>query len=288
MSYQIAVLPGDGIGPEVVAQALRVLDKVRENYGHKFNYTEALVGGSAYDATGTPLPDETLAICKASDAVLLGAVGGTKWDHLKGADRPESGLLKIRKALNLYANIRPAVLFDALKNACPLRADIVGQGLDICIVRELTGGIYFGERGRTTSNNIEEAFDTMRYNKAEVERIAHKGFNIARKRKSKLSSIDKMNVLESSRLWRETVIEVSSQYPDVELNHVLVDNAAMQLVMNPSQFDVIITGNMFGDIISDEASMLTGSLGMLPSASLSDCPFGLYAPSHASARGIAV
>lgn len=287
MEFKVAVIPGDGIGPEIVDQAKVVLDKIEEKFGHKFNYEEVLMGGIAYDKTGDPLPQETIDVCKASDAVLLGAVGGYEWDHLPGDKRPEAGLLGIRKALGLYANLRPALLHRALKDASPLKAEIIGDSLDIMIVRELTGGIYFGDRGRTQENDEEVAFDTEKYSVSEIDRIARTAFEIARKRNKLVTNIDKMNVLESSRLWRETVLKVAEDYPDVELKHLLVDNAAMQLVVNPKQFDVIVTSNMFGDILSDEASMLTGSIGMLPSASLAEGKLGLYEPSHGSAPDIA-
>lgn len=288
MEFNIAVMPGDGIGPEIVDQAKIVLDKIGSKYGHVFNYEEVLMGGVAYDKTGVPLPQETIDICKKSDSVLLGAVGGYEWDNLPGELRPEAGLLGIRKELGLFANLRPALLYKALKDASPLKPEIIGDSLDICIVRELTGGIYFGDRGRLTNEAGEEAaYDTEKYSVSEVERIARVAFEIARKRNKLVTSIDKMNVLESSRLWREVVVRVAADYPDVELKHLLVDNAAMQLVVNPKQFDVIVTSNMFGDILSDEASMLTGSIGMLPSASLSDGKLGLYEPSHGSAPDIA-
>ncbi len=287
MDFKVAVMPGDGIGPEIVDQAKVVLDKIEEKYGHKFNYEEVLMGGIAYDKTGSPLPQETIDVCLASDAVLLGAVGGYEWDNLPGDKRPEAGLLGIRKALGLFANLRPAILYPALKEASPLKEEVIGDSLDICIVRELTGGIYFGDRGRAVENGEEVAYDTEKYSVSEVERIARVAFEIARKRNKLVTSIDKMNVLESSRLWREVVVRVAEDYPDVELNHLLVDNAAMQLVVNPKQFDVIVTSNMFGDILSDEASMLTGSIGMLPSASLAEGKLGLYEPSHGSAPDIA-
>lgn len=287
MTYNIAVIPGDGIGPDIVKQGLMILEAVGKRYGHTFSTTMALAGGAALDVTGVPLPEETIAICKASDAVLLGAVGGPKWDTLPGHLRPEAGLLGIRKALGLYANLRPAILHEALKEACPLRPDLVEGGLDILVVRELTGGMYFGEKGRRLGANGPEAYDTESYSEMEVRRIATVAFEIALKRGKKLVNVDKMNVLESSRLWREVILQVASQYPDVELSHLLVDNAAMQLVRNPRQFDVMVTTNMFGDILSDEASMITGSIGMLPSASLGEGAFGLYEPIHGSAPDIA-
>jgi len=287
MKYRIAVIPGDGIGPDITAQAEEILAEVGRLFDHQFLFTHVLAGGAAIDATGAPLPEETVRVCRESDAVLLGAVGGPKWDTLPGPQRPESGLLGIRKALGLYANIRPAVLHEALKEACPLRPDLVAGGLDLVVVRELTGGIYFGERGRREGIHGPEAYDTEAYSTLEVERIARVAFEVARKRGRRLTNVDKMNVLESSRLWRETVLKVAEAYPDVELTHQLVDNAAMQLVRNPRQFDVMVTTNMFGDILSDEASMITGSIGMLPSASLGDGSLGLYEPIHGSAPDIA-
>ncbi|HHV28960.1 3-isopropylmalate dehydrogenase [Acetivibrio mesophilus] len=286
--YNIAVLPGDGIGPEVIEQAIKVIEAVGEKYNHSFELKEGLLGGCAIDSTGEPFPKETLELCKSSDAVLLGAVGGPKWDNLPGDKRPEAGLLGIRGALGLYANLRPAVIYQALKGASPLRSDIVKDGIDIMVVRELTGGMYFGERGRVQTENMgQAAFDTEKYSEFEIERIARLAFETAMKRNKKLMSVDKANVLESSRLWREVVIRVSKDYPEVELNHMYVDNAAMQLVRNPAQFDVIVTSNMFGDILSDEASMITGSIGMLPSASLGEGSLGLYEPIHGSAPDIA-
>jgi 3-isopropylmalate dehydrogenase len=290
---RIAVLAGDGIGPEIVAEALRVLQVLNDRYQIDLTWEEALVGGIAYDTTGHPLPPETLELCKNSDATLLGAVGGPKWDNVQPATlRPEVGaLLPLRKHLELFANLRPVTLFPALASASSLRHDLVADGLDILVVRELTGGIYFGQpKGRDQDGN--RATDTCVYTKAEIERIARVGFEAAQKRSGKLCSVDKANVLETSRLWRETVIEVSADYPDVELSHMLVDNCAMQLVRNPKQFDVIVTENMFGDILSDEAAMLTGSLGMLASASLGTRKhaygtYGLYEPAHGSAPDIA-
>lgn len=287
MHKKIAVLPGDGIGPEIVSQAVRVLDRIAERYGVRFDYEQALVGGAAYDATGHPLPPETLDLCKRSDAVLFGAVGGPKWDNLPPALRPEAGaLLPLRKQLGLYANLRPALLFPALAEASPLKPEVLGEGLDILVVRELTGGIYFGQP-KERRDEGRTAVDTCVYTEAEVERIAHVAFRAAQHRRKKVASVDKANVLETSRLWRAVVTRVAQQYPDVELQHVLVDNAAMQLIRNPRQFDVILTENMFGDILSDEAAMLTGSLGMLPSASLGEGTFGLYEPVHGSAPDIA-
>jgi 3-isopropylmalate dehydrogenase len=283
MNYKIAVIKGDGIGPEIVDEGIKVLNKIGEKYNHTFQYTEVLAGGAAIDKTGIPLPQETLDACRASDALIFGAVGGPKWDSLPSSFRPEKGLLSLRKEMGLFANIRPAVMFDSLKEACPLRPDIVEGGLDVVIVRELTGGIYFG-----TKYCVEDiACDAMRYEKHEIERIAHQAFKIAQKRNKRVTSVDKANVLETSKLWRRTVEYVAKSYPDVELNHMYVDNAAMQLVINPKQFDVIVTENMFGDILSDEASMITGSIGMLPSASLGKGSFGMYEPIHGSAPDIA-
>ncbi len=284
---KIALIPGDGIGPEVVSQALKVLDAISRKYNVKFEYEEVLMGGVALDKTGVPLPEDTINICKESDAVLLGAVGGPKWDDLPGHLRPEAGLLGIRKALGVFANLRPAILFPQLKDASSLKGEVLGDDLNIMVVRELTGGIYFGEKKRVGEGGDVKAWDTMLYSVPEVERIARKAFEIARGRNKKLTSVDKANVLESSRLWREVVCRVAEEYPDVELNHMYVDNAAMQLIRNPRQFDVIVTTNMFGDILSDEASMLTGSLGMLPSASLGEGNPGLYEPIHGSAPDIA-
>lgn len=284
MDFKIAVVPGDGIGPDIVEQAKLVLDKIGTKFGHSFEYVEALAGGAAIDAVGEPLPQETINICKSSDSVLLGAVGGPKWDNLP--QRPEKALLGLRSELGLFANLRPAVMFDELKDACPIKTEIIGEdGLDIFVIRELTGGIYFGERGRNESGDL--AFDTMQYSKDEVKRIAKVAFDIAMKRNKKVTSVDKANILENSRLWRSVVEEVAKDYPEVELNHLYVDNAAMQLVINPKQFDVILTGNMFGDILSDEASMITGSIGMLPSASLGTSKVGMYEPVHGSAPDIA-
>jgi len=287
-TYKIAVLPGDGIGPEVVKQAVKVLDRTGEKYGFCLEYSYADIGGIAIEKTGNPLPSETLKICKSSDAVLMGAVGGYEWDNLPGDKRPEAGLLKIRSGLGLFANYRPAVIYGPLIDASPLKGRITEKGIDILILRELTGGIYFGEKKRITAGTGEQAaYDTMIYRRSEVERIARLAFETARMRRKKLTSVDKANVLEVSRFWREIVIEVSKEYPDVELNHLYVDNAAMQLVIHPEQFDVIVTGNMFGDILSDEASMITGSIGMLPSASIGEGSLGLYEPVHGSAPDIA-
>ena len=287
MKYNIGLLKGDGIGPEIVDSAVRVLEAVGKKYGHEFVFTPYLIGGAAIDACGEPLPKETVEGCLASDSVLLGAVGGPKWDTLPGNLRPEKALLGIRAAMGLFTNLRPAKLYPALKEDCPLRADIVENGFDIMIVRELTGGIYFGERGMRQGKWGEEAYDTECYSRMEIERIAKVAFETARKRGKKVTSIDKANVLESSRLWRKIMHETAERYPDVEYSDMLVDNAAMQLVRNPAQFDVIVTSNMFGDILSDEASQITGSIGMLPSASLGETARGLYEPIHGSAPDIA-
>ena len=287
MKYNIAVIHGDGIGPEVVGEALKVLDTIAEKYHHEFVYTPVLAGGCAIDAVGECLPQVTIDACKAADAVLLGAVGGWKWDTLPGDKRPERALLGLRKELELFANIRPAMLFDALADACPLKPEIVEGGLDIVVVRELTGGIYFGERGTKDTELGLAAYDVEQYAEEEVKRIAVTAFDMAMKRNKKVTSVDKANVLESSRLWRRVVTEVAKDYPEVTLEHLYIDNAAMQLVRNPKQFDVIVTGNIFGDILSDEASMITGSIGMLPSASLAKGNFGMYEPVHGSAPDIA-
>ena len=285
--YKLALLRGDGIGPEIVSQAIRVLDAAADKHGFSVEYEDALLGGCAIDATGVPLPEETVKICKAADSTLLGAVGGYKWDTLPGNLRPEAGLLGIRSALELFANLRPARIFEPLRAASPLRADIIGKAMDLLVVRELTGGIYFGQRGRKEKDGAPAAYETEMYSVPEIERIARVGFEMARKRNKRLCSVDKANVLESSRLWRETVIRLSKEYPDVELSHMYVDNCAMQLVRNPGQFDVIVTSNMFGDILSDEASMISGSIGMLASASLGSGKSGLYEPIHGSAPDIA-
>ena len=287
MNYQIAVIPGDGIGPDVVEQTLNVMDKVGEKFGHTFNYTKVLAGGCAIDATGACLPQETIDICKASDAVLLGAVGGWKWDNLPGDQRPERALLGLRKALGLFANLRPALLFEQLADASPLKPEILAGGLDIVVVRELTGGIYFGEKGHRDTDLGPAAYDIEQYAEGEVRRIAKVAFDMAMKRSKHVTSVDKANVLESSRLWRHVVAEVAQDYPEVTLDNLYVDNAAMQLVRNPRQFDVIVTSNIFGDILSDEASQITGSIGMLPSASLAEGNFGMYEPVHGSAPDIA-
>jgi len=288
MNFNIALLKGDGIGPEIVESAVKVLEKIGEKYNHTFNFTPYLAGGCAIDATGVPLPEETVKGCKESDSVLLGAVGGPKWDTLPGNLRPERALLGVRSALGLYTNIRPAKLYDALKAECPLRSDIAEKGIDLVMFRELTGGIYFGERGRKDGKEWgEQAFDTECYSVKEIERIARSAFEAAKNRTKKVISIDKANVLESSRLWREVVHTVAKDYPDVECVDMLVDNAAMQLVKNPAQFDVVVTSNLFGDILSDEASQITGSIGLLPSASIGDTKCGMYEPIHGSAPDIA-
>ncbi|MGN0328784.1 MAG: 3-isopropylmalate dehydrogenase [Lachnospira sp.] len=291
MDCKITLIPGDGIGPEIVTEAVKVLDAVAEKYGHKFNYSKILMGGCSIDEYGVPLTDEAVAVAKSSDAVLLGAVGGnvgnSKWYDVAPNLRPEAGLLKIRKDLELFANIRPAYLYNELKAACPLKQEIIGDGFDMVIMRELTGGLYFGERHTEEVNGLMTAVDTLTYNEEEIRRIAIKGFEIAMKRRKKVTSVDKANVLDSSRLWRKVVHEVAKDYPEVEVSDMLVDNCAMQLVMNPGQFDVILTENMFGDILSDEASMITGSIGMLSSASLGRTKLGLYEPSHGSAPDIA-
>lgn len=286
MEYNIAVVKGDGIGPDIVNAAIEVLDLIGKIYNHKFIYKEVLAGGSAYDEYGTPLPKETIDTCKNSDAVLLGAVGGDKWDDLPSDKRPERAILGLRKELGLYANLRPGMLFKALGDASPLKAEIVGEGFDILVVRELTGGIYFGESGIKDTEHGLAAYDIETYSEVEVRRIAKIGFDMAMKRNKRLTNVDKSNVLESSRLWRRIVMEVSKGYPEVELNHMYVDNAAMQVIRNPRQFDVILTTNLFGDILSDEISMLTGSIGLLPSASLGSC-IGLFEPIHGSAPDIA-
>ena len=291
MEYKIALIPGDGIGPEIVAEAKKVLDRVCEKYSHKFSYTEVLLGGASIDAHGVPITEEAIAQAKASYAVLMGSIGGdaktSPWYKLEPSKRPEAGLLAIRKALNLFANLRPAYLYNELRDACPLRDEIIGDGFDMIIVRELTGGLYFGARKTTEENGVRTAVDTLSYNENEIRRIAIKAFEIARKRRNKVTSVDKANVLDSSRLWRSVVEDVAKDYPDVTLEHMLVDNCAMQLVRDPKQFDVILTENMFGDILSDEASMVTGSIGMLSSASLNETKLGLYEPSHGSAPDIA-
>ena len=285
--FRIAVIPGDGIGPEIVEETLKTLETLGAAYGHRFSFTRLLMGGAAYDAAGTCFPEETVPVCRQHDAVLLGAVGGPKWDSLPGPERPEKALLKIRSGLGLYANLRPAIMHRALASSCPIKPENMGGSMDVLIVRELTGGIYFGEHGWRDGKFGPEAYDVERYSETEIRRIARVAFKAAMSRKKNLTSVDKANVLETSRLWRRVVTEMAAEYPEVSLSHMYVDNAAMQLVYRPGQFDVILTSNMFGDILSDEASMITGSLGMLPSASLSDGTFGLYEPSHGSAPDIA-
>ncbi len=287
MVYRIAVLKGDGIGPEIVDSALAVLHRIGEIYGHTFLFRECAIGGEAIDTVGVPLPPETVDCCLNSDSVLLGAVGGPKWDGLAGDQRPEKALLGIRAALGLYTNLRPAKLFPALRGASPLREDLINAGFDILIVRELTGGIYFGDRGYRTGKYGEEAFDTEAYSVTEIERIGRAAFEAAMKRSRRLTSVDKANVLETSRLWRKTMHRLAAEYPEVTYSDMFVDNAAMQLVRNPKQFDVIVTSNMFGDILSDEASQITGSIGMLASASLGGTTRGMYEPIHGSAPDIA-
>lgn len=291
MNFNVAVISGDGIGPEIVSEAKKVLDKVGSKFGHEFTYTEVLMGGVSIDAHGVPLTDEALETARKNDAVLLGAVGGRvgvdSWYKLPPNLRPEAGLLAIRKGLGLFANLRPAYLYDELKDACPLKESIADAGFDMVVVRELTGGLYFGERKTEEVNGVMTAIDTLTYNEDEIRRIAVKAFDIAMKRGKKVTSVDKANVLDSSRLWQKVVAEVAKDYPEVTLENMLVDNCAMQLVKAPAQFDVIVTENMFGDILSDEASMITGSIGMLPSASLAEGKFGLYEPSHGAAPDIA-
>ncbi|SDY43040.1 3-isopropylmalate dehydrogenase [Tindallia californiensis] len=288
MKKKIAVIPGDGIGPEVMKQTLRILCFIEEKFHHEFEMEECFAGGVAIDKEGTPLPDHTLKTCENADAILLGAVGGPKWDHLEGTDRPERALLTIRKELGFFANLRPAMLFPAMKDACPLKPSLIEKGLDLMVVRELTGGIYFGEQKTFTDKaGKKSAYDTMFYHEDEIRRIVRIAFEIASKRKRKLLSVDKANVLESSRLWRKTIIQEAKNYPDICLEHMYIDNAAMQLIRDPNQFDVIVTGNMFGDILSDEASMITGSIGLLPSASLDADQKGMYEPIHGSAPDIA-
>lgn len=291
MKHKIVLIPGDGIGPEIVGEAKKVLDHVCRKYGHDLQYEEVLLGGASIDVHGVPLTDEAIAKARSADAVLMGSIGGdaatSPWYKLEPSKRPEAGLLRIRKELGLFANLRPAYLYSQLKDACPLCPDIIGDGFDMLIMRELTGGLYFGERKTYEENGVRIAMDTLVYNEEEIRRIAVKGFEIAKKRRNKVTSVDKANVLDSSRLWRKVVEEVAVGYPDVELEHMLVDNCAMQLVRDPGQFDVILTENMFGDILSDEASMVTGSIGMLSSASLNETKFGLYEPSHGSAPDIA-
>ena len=291
MKLNIGVIKGDGIGPEIVTEAMKVLDRIAEVYGHECVYTQLLMGGASIDVHGVPLTDETISKAKLCDAVLMGSIGGdtrtSPWYQLEPSKRPEAGLLKIRKELNLFANLRPAVLYEELKEACPLKEEIIKDGFDLMIMRELTGGLYFGERSTREIDGVMTACDTLTYNEEEIRRIAKRGFDIAAKRRKQVISVDKANVLDSSRLWRSVVEEVAKEYPEVTLEHMLVDNCAMQLVKDPAQFDVILTENMFGDILSDEASMVTGSIGMLSSASLNETKFGLYEPSGGSAPDIA-
>ena len=291
MNLKIGVIKGDGIGPEIVTEAMKVLDKVAKRYGHNIEYRQLLMGGTSIDVHGVPLTDETVAEAKSCDAVLMGSIGGntstSPWYKLEPSKRPEAGLLRIRKELNLFANLRPAILYDELKGACPLKEEITEGGFDLMIMRELTGGLYFGERKTEEVDGVMTAFDSLTYNENEIRRIAKRAFDIAMKRRKKVTSVDKANVLDSSRLWRKVVEEVAKDYPEVTLEHMLVDNSAMQLVKDPKQFDVILTENMFGDILSDEASMITGSIGMLASASLNETKFGLYEPSGGSAPDIA-
>ena len=291
MNYNLAVIKGDGIGPEVVTVAMHVLDKIGEKYGHTFHYEQILMGGCSIDVHGVPLTDEAIAIAKASDAVLLGSIGGntstSPWYQLPPDKRPEAGLLKIRKELGLFANLRPALLYPELKDACPLKEEIACKGFDMMIMRELTGGLYFGDRRTVKENGMRKAYDQLTYTEEEIRRVAIRAFDIAMKRRKRVTSVDKANVLDSSRLWRAVVNEVARDYPEVTVEHMLVDNCAMQLVKDPAQFDVILTGNMFGDILSDEASMVTGSIGMLASASLNETKFGMYEPSGGSAPDIA-
>lgn len=291
MNKKIAVIKGDGIGPEIVAEAMKVLDKVAEKFGHTFEYEQLLLGGCSIDEYGVPLTDETIERCKASDAVLMGSIGGdttkSPWYKLPAELRPEAGLLKIRKSLGLFANLRPCLLYPQLSGACPLKEEISAKGFDMLIMRELTGGLYFGARETREIDGVMTATDTLTYSEKEIRRIAVKAFEVAMKRRKKVTSVDKANVLDSSRLWRKIVTEVAADYPEVTLEHMLVDNSAMQLVRDPAQFDVMVTENMFGDILSDEASMITGSIGMLPSASMNETKFGLYEPSGGSAPDIA-
>ncbi|MDR2648331.1 MAG: 3-isopropylmalate dehydrogenase [Clostridiales bacterium] len=287
MKINLAVIPGDGIGPEVTSEALNIIKAAAGRFSHKITLTEAAAGGAAIGKYGEPLPRETIDICKQSDSVILGAVGGWQWDNLPGDKRPERALLGLRSSLGLYANLRPAVLHAALSGACPLRPDIAQKGINIMVVRELTGGMYFGDKGRKRTDMGEAAWDTELYSAEEVRRIAVRAFESAIKRDKRVTNVDKANVLESSRLWREVILSTAQNYPGVSLNHLYADNAAMQLVRDPSQFDVIVTTNMFGDILSDEASQITGSIGMLPSASLGDSNFGMYEPIHGSAPDIA-
>ena len=291
MELHIASISGDGIGPEIVAEAKKVLAKICEKYGHSISYDDILMGGASIDVHGVPLTDETIEIAKSADAVLMGSIGGdtntSPWYKLEPSLRPEAGLLKLRKSLNLFANLRPAVLYPQLAGACPLKEEISAAGFDMLIMRELTGGLYFGKRHTEEVNGVRTAVDTLTYNEEEIRRVAVKAFDVAMVRDKKVTSVDKANVLDSSRLWRAVVNEVAKDYPEVTVEHMLVDNCAMQLVKDPAQFDVILTENMFGDILSDEASMVTGSIGMLASASMNDSKFGLYEPSHGSAPDIA-
>lgn len=291
MEFNIAVIKGDCIGPEIVNEAMKVMDKVADKFGHTFHYEQLLMGGASIDVHGVPLTEETLEKAKKSDAILMGSIGGdtttSPWYQLPADKRPEAGLLAIRKGLGLYANMRPAVLYGELKGACPLKDSIIGDGFDLMVMRELTGGLYFGERKTVEEDGVRKAYDSLTYDENEIRRIAIKGFETAMKRRKKVTSVDKANVLDSSRLWRKVVEEVAKDYPEVTLEHMLVDNCAMQLVKDPTQFDVILTENMFGDILSDEASMVTGSIGMLSSASLGEGKLGLYEPSHGSAPDIA-
>ena len=287
MEKKIAVIRGDGIGPEIVAEAIGVLDAVAAKFGHTFIYEEAPMGGNAIDAFGVSLPDASLTTCLNADSVLLGAVGGPKWDDQPPANRPEKGLLKLRAGMQLYTNIRPATMFQELSAACPLHADIAAKGIDFVVVRELIGGVYFGEHSTAEVDGEQKATDIMAYSEHEIRRVAHVAFQMARKRRRKVTSVDKANVLDTSRLWRKVVTEVAKEYPDVELNHMYVDNAAMQMVRDPSQFDVVVTENLFGDILSDEASQITGSIGMIPSSSMGEGSRGLYEPIHGSAPDIA-
>ena len=287
MNKTIAVIKGDGIGPEIVGETVKILDTVAEKFGHTFTYVDAPMGGNAIDAFGVPLPDSSLETCLKADSVLLGAVGGPKWDDQPSANRPERGLLKLRGAMKLYTNIRPARMFSELSDACPLRADIAARGIDFVVVRELIGGVYFGEHRTEEADGEQKATDIMAYSEHEIRRVAHVAFQMAQKRRKRVTSIDKANVLDTSRLWRKNVTEVAREYPDVELLHMYVDNAAMQIVRDPSQFDVIVTENLFGDILSDEASQITGSIGMIPSSSMGEGSRGLYEPIHGSAPDIA-
>ena len=291
MEMKIGVIKGDGTGPEIVDEALKVLDKTAGIYGHAFSYTQLLMGGASIDVNGVPLTEETLELAKGCDAVLMGSIGGdaktSPWYQLEPSKRPEAGLLALRKGLNLFANLRPAVLYKELKGACPLKEEIADRGFDMMIMRELTGGLYFGRRSTESVEGVLVAKDELTYSETEIRRIAKRAFDIAMKRRKKVTSVDKANVLDSSRLWRKVTEEVAEDYPEVTLEHMLVDNCAMQLVKDPSQFDVILTENMFGDILSDEASMVTGSIGMLASASLNETKFGLYEPSGGSAPDIA-